>query len=331
MLAGRPEGLNLTPRASRDGTVELAVEVPLFDPLDKIQSALLLYLPGATADARPVKGAPEPSWEPLPGAKSVTLRLEARRGRGSVTVPASTARFLDLSYQVAYVDGHGRTLHTRPGRYLLATHRDGVAGPTLSPWGDVIDPEADCKIQIADGGVSLEVPGSLHDLNPGIGKSNSPRILREIEGDFVAQVKVCGEFQPEAPPTREGAFPFNGAGLLLWLDADHCLRMECGAVLRNGRVGAFLLFERHELGRPVTRNNAYLEEGDVYLKIERRGNRILAFYGTDGQQWAEAKPMQFEWPARLNVGFAAVNTAFSPLSVRFEDFSVSKPAPEAAR
>ncbi len=123
---------------------------PLFDPLDKIRSASLLYVPGGTAAARPVKEAPEPSWEPLPGARSVALRLEAHRGRGSVTVPASTARFLDLSYQVAYVDGQGRTLDTRPGRYLLATYRDGAAGPTPSPWGDVIDPEADCKIQIAD-------------------------------------------------------------------------------------------------------------------------------------------------------------------------------------
>jgi regulation of enolase protein 1 (concanavalin A-like superfamily) len=327
MLGGRPRGLNLIPGTVRDGSIAMVVEVPLFDPLDKIKAVRLLYLLGGTATTRPIKGTREPSWEPLPEAKSVALKLDAHRGRGSVTIPASTAGFLDLTYQVAYVDGQDRTLHTKPGRYLFSAGRTGdakvdAAGPGLTPWGDVIDPDGDCTFQVDDRGVSLEVPGSMHDLNADLGKSNAPRILREVEGDFVVQVKVCGEFQPEAPSTREGVLPFNGAGLRLGLDADHCLRIERGAVRRNGRIGALLLFERHEMGRPIGRQNAFLEEGDVYLKVERRGGRVNVYYGTDGDQWAEARPMQVEWPARLSVGVGAVNTASSALSARFEAFSV---------
>jgi Trypsin-like peptidase domain/Protein of unknown function (DUF1349) len=336
MLGGRPQGMNLTPGPARVGSIDLAIEVPLFDPLDKIKAVRFLHAGDVAAVARPIKGTKGASWEPLPEAKSVALALNGHRGQGTVTIPSNNAGFLDLTYQVAFVDGRDRTLHTKPGRYLFSANRTGAApgngaGPALNPWGDVIDPDDDCTFRVDDRGVSLEVPGTIHDLNAEIGQSNAPRIVREVEGDFVAQVKVCGEFQPEAPATREGVLPFNGAGLRLWFDSDHCLRIERGAVRRNGRIGALLLFERHELGRPVGRNNAFLEEGDVYLKLERRGRQVNVYYGTDGEQWAEARPMQIEWPARVNVGLGAVNVASSPLSVRFEAFSVGKLATEAAR
>ena len=121
---------------------------------------------------------------------------------------------------------------------VVASH-GRVAPAALDPWGDVIDPDDDCTFRVNERGVSLEVPGSLHDLDVEFGKSNAPRIIREVEGDFVAQVKVCGELEPEAPATREGGRPSNGAGLLLWLDADHHLSVERRA-------------ERHDAGRIKT-------------------------------------------------------------------------------
>ena len=330
MLAGRPEGLSVTPRAVGDRGVELAVEVPLFDPLDNVKSMTFLYLTRGPGVASPKREARGSSWEPLPGAASVAMTIQGHAGRGSLTVPPGSGGELDLTYQIATSDGRGRTQRSRPGRYLLAIPRPGEARPDaagLASWGDVVDPDGDCTVRVDRGGLSLEVPGSLHDLNAESGKDNAPRILRPVEGDFVATVRVRGEFQPAGPTTREGALPSQGAGLLLWLDADHFIRLERAAALRNERVGAFLMFERHELGRTVARHNAYVEEGDVYLKVERRGGRIRAWYGTDGRDWAEARAMDVDWPARLSVGLDAVTSAFSPMSVRFEEFSIGKPAP----
>jgi S1-C subfamily serine protease/regulation of enolase protein 1 (concanavalin A-like superfamily) len=329
MLAGRPEGLTITPRAGRGDRVELTLDVPLFDPLDNVKSMTFLYLahgPDIPAPRRDPKGS---TWEPLAGAKSVALAVEKHAGRGSLTMPVAADRDLDLMYQIATADSRGRISRTRPGRYLLAIPGPGGAGAAvagLSSWGDVVDPEDDCTVRVEKGGLSLELPGSHKDLNVELGKANAPRILRRVEGDFVVQVKVCGEFQPVGPSTREGAVPYNGAGLLLWLDADHFIRLERGAGLRNKRVGAFLLFERHELGQAVARNNAYLEQGDVYLKIERRGGQILGWFSTDGREWAEAKPMEVHWPAGLSVGLEALTSSFSPMSVRFEEFSIRQPA-----
>jgi regulation of enolase protein 1 (concanavalin A-like superfamily) len=333
MLAGRPEDPIITPRATGKEGVEIAVEVPLFDPLENVKSLTFSYLPGGPDLLAPRRSSKGSSWEPLAGAKSIAMKVEGHAGRGVLTMPAGSAGELDLTYQVAVADGKGRITRTRPGRYLLAIPRAGAARADaggLASWGDVIDPDGDCTVRVDRGALSLEVPGSIHDINTQYGKDNAPRILRRVEGDFVAQVKVCGEFRPEGPSTREGAVPAGGAGLLLWLDADHFIRLERFAALRNGRVGAFLNFERHELGRPVGRNNARLEEGDVYLKLERRGGQVLASFSTDGRDWGEARTLEIDWPARLSVGLDAVNSAFSPVSVRFEGFSIGKPAADAA-
>jgi regulation of enolase protein 1 (concanavalin A-like superfamily) len=324
MLAGRPDRLNIHGKATQAGTAELAVDIPLLDPLGQISAVTFLYLPdGKIRPAKPSRKNQPVVWAPLPGAKKLELKIEAHTAHGAIAMPTSD-KDLNLAYQLAFVDGHGQTHHTKPGSYLLSAARAEQKPGGLTLWGDVTDPEDHCTIQVKNGGISLEVPGSHHDLNAEIGKYNAPRILQDVEGDFVVQVKVAGEFQPEEPSTREGAIPFNGAGLLIWLDADNFIRMERGAGLRNNKIGAFLLFECYQPGGRTTRNNARLDQGDVYLKIERHGNRIDGFSSTDGRDWTEAKPMNVAWPARVKVGLDAVNSAFSPFSVRFEEFSLRK-------
>ena len=132
-------------------------------------------------------------------------------------------------------------------------------------------------------------------------------------------------------PRRRSALQRSGIAALARCRSLPPHRARSGA--GNGRIGAFLLFERHELGRPVSRNNAFLEEGDAYLKIKSaRGSQVSVYYGTDGEQWAEARPMRVEWPARLNVGLGAVNSAFSPLlgPVRKRSRSASlRPKPQS--
>jgi hypothetical protein len=106
--------------------------------------------------------------------------------------------------------------------------------------------------------------------------------------------------------------------------------MERVAVARDRRVGAFLLFERHELGQPVLRKNAFLEEGDVYLKIERRGSRIYGFTSKDGKHWAQLKPIDTVWPSQLKVGINAINSGNEPFQVRFEELTSKGKAPSGS-
>ena len=60
---------------------------------------------------------------------------------------------------------------------------------TINAWGEVTDPDGDCKIMEM---VTITVPNTHHDLTytENYTKLNSPRILQPVEGDFTLQVKV---------------------------------------------------------------------------------------------------------------------------------------------
>ena len=86
MLAGRLGPPRLAMNGERQGQVELAVELPLIDPLNQVKSAELRYTP---TGAKPALARPEPdgSWPPLPGATSVSLTLDESTAAAKFQAP----------------------------------------------------------------------------------------------------------------------------------------------------------------------------------------------------------------------------------------------------
>ena len=202
---GTPEGLLVSAGAPRDGTVELALDIPLLDPFNRLTRISFLYNPGTIDGVKPRQNGQEIVWGPLPGAKKIELKIGGRRARGSVAIPVVSGKDIELTYQFRIEDGRGQGHLTKPGHYFVAVPQaaaPGVIADAIQTWGDVVDPDGDCKIKFENGGLALEVPGTLHDLTTEMDKVNAPRIVQEIHGDFVARVKVGGEFQPTAPATR---------------------------------------------------------------------------------------------------------------------------------
>src|SRR6476620_2812564 len=82
----------------------------------------------------------------------------------------------------------------------------------LGGWGTPINPDGDCTIRAEDGKITIGVPPGMHDLWYGRQEAarrfDAPRVLREVEGDGVAQVRVTADWRLGGRPT------FNGAGLL---------------------------------------------------------------------------------------------------------------------
>ena len=77
----------------------------------------------------------------------------------------------------------------------------GAASPRiLKGWGEAIDPDGDCSIHLADGRLTIKVPAPMrrkgHGLEAERNTLNAPRVLRDIEGDFIADLKVDGTFKP---------------------------------------------------------------------------------------------------------------------------------------
>ena len=220
------------------------------------------------------------------------------------------------------------------GSFAIGTNRIKKTGPkaetlgkALTGWGNVVDPDGDCKISTQGKALTMAVPGTLHDLNADIDKFNAPRVLREVEGNFVIQVKVVGDFKPGPKSMRAKGVPFNGAGIFVWRDSDNYIRLERGAMVRGGKVGSFAVFEEREGGSSGAQHNGQLTPGTTYLKLERRGSRILGFTSKDGSHWTQLKPIDTVWPSQLKVGVDAINSSNEPFKVRFEELTFKGQAP----
>ena len=358
MLDGRAEEVSLAIESWKAGAAEVAVEVPLLDPLSRIKSARLLHTRGAANfsrtkrpdppedpaapeddnDDRPARSrrSSEPKFVfgPIEGAETLPLSVGMARATGRLMIPL-TGKDVVLWHQVSFVDGSGLTVHSKPGRCLLGAGKSkdgggGTGGWTF--WGEVVDPDGDCELKMADGDLACELPGTLHDLNIDIDKNNAPRVVQEVEGDFIVMVKVTGSFQPGAVRTGPKSVPYNGGGLLVWLDEGSYIRLERASMYRNDRVVGFLAFESRENGtRAEVHNKGGLDpRRDLWLRLERHGKLLSGFFSHDGQDWEELQPMEVEWPARLKVGVDAVNSCGDPMTVRFQDYSLKRLKDRAA-
>jgi hypothetical protein len=106
---------------------------------------------------------------------------------------------------------------------------DNNSSKPVAGWGTLTDPEGDCTVKAEKGKLSITVPGGTHDLNAALGGMTAPRVLREVEGDFTAQVKVTSEFDSGKMAANANTRPFVSAGLILWQNEKNYVRLERNA------------------------------------------------------------------------------------------------------
>jgi regulation of enolase protein 1 (concanavalin A-like superfamily) len=199
-----------------------------------------------------------------------------------------------------------------------------AAAAALPGWGDVFDPDGDCTVERQGQALSVNVPATPHDLSAELGQVNSPRVLQAVEGDFSAQVKVCGALRPTTPPSVLGRVPFQSAGLLLWSDGGNYVRLERAGLNRNGAINSYVGFELRADSQMAGAQSSPLPEQDAWLRVERRGNQVFGSVSSDGRRWTALQPINVTFPAKVQVGVAVVNAAQQPLSVRFEEFQLGR-------
>jgi regulation of enolase protein 1 (concanavalin A-like superfamily) len=197
-------------------------------------------------------------------------------------------------------------------------------GSQLGTWGMAIDPDKDCKIVDKGKSLDISIPNTHHDLNADNDKMNAPRVVREVTGDFTMTVRVAGAFQPSEKSTNPKAVPYIGGGILIWQDSDNYIFLGRAAIYRSKKVSEFAAFEEREWGTRGALNNRGIEPGGVFLRIERRNNRILGYTSKDGKNWAKLDPMETSYPATIKVGLYAINGCTEPIDVRFDNFSFSE-------
>ena len=112
-------------------------------------------------------------------------------------------------------------------------------------------------------------------------------------------------------PTRRLTLP--GAGLLVWNDPGNYVRLERAAILRR-RESSLSQFRTAEqepsVGGQPTKSRTHL-----YPSGWRVGNKLTASVSPDeARPRAELESLTVDYPAKLKVGVAAVNSATVPFT-----------------
>jgi regulation of enolase protein 1 (concanavalin A-like superfamily) len=209
---------------------------------------------------------------------------------------------------------------------------------TVKGWGEVLDPDGDCKVEERNGKLTVTVPGKYHDLWVGEGKVNAPRVLQNVEGDFSVQVLVTGVVHPEKGtliPNIASTAPFQAGGLIIWKDDQTMVRLE-----RTGFVNPTSGFGTSSYLQAFAHNKRYaepeknkvidvakrVEEKDTWLRLERKEGKIYASFSQDGEKtWSEMPGSGFamDLPAKLRVGVEAIQTTTKDLTAEFKDLKVT--------
>ena len=208
---------------------------------------------------------------------------------------------------------------------LLACGHAGnlFAQQRFAGWGTIVDPDGDCAAKVENGRLMFTIVGR-HDVSDDAqGIMNAPRALQEIEGDFVALVKVGGEFKPAGPSTFDIHLPYNGGGLFIWQDERNYVRLERAAVEVNGQIVEYLNFQQQKGGRIETnRFELRLKRENVQLRLERRNGRLYASATYDNLVWQGYQPLDVELPRKLQIGVAAISTSATPFTPEFSEFEL---------
>src|SRR5690242_14159504 len=64
--------------------------------------------------------------------------------------------------------------------------------PWVTGWDKPVDPKKDCRFERREERLTITVPGEGHELSVQ-GDLNAPRLLRDVEGDFAAEVRISAD------------------------------------------------------------------------------------------------------------------------------------------
>ncbi|HEY7326821.1 MAG TPA: DUF1349 domain-containing protein [Gemmataceae bacterium] len=191
-------------------------------------------------------------------------------------------------------------------------------------WNPPVDPDRDCTFKTADGKLTITVPGKDHDLDLERSRFNAPRLLREVKGDFTAQVCIRGSFEPSTNSTAAGRVPFLGAGLVIWVDEKTFFRLERAVMHRENDVHVIHCGGCQDGKLQPTGGFFPLPSGEAtYVRLERQDNTLSAFASADGQNWTRVIAFGgLSLPETVKIGVDAISTSSRPFAPIFDQFQL---------
>nr|WP_303652789.1 trypsin-like peptidase domain-containing protein [Paludisphaera mucosa] len=337
MLEGRVGRVRVNREPPSGGEAVLKVQADLIDPLDKVRSIEVLYVPTALPATPGVDG-----WGELAGAQRTPLARLGGAAEGTIRLAVPEARTVTL--QACVRNASGRTTYEKPFPFVVP---DGpnppalagdpgaarpVARPTNPIFGTLIDPSKVCKLERKDDVVTLQIPAGVHLLGPDFAPRSAPMALAEVEGDFDLRVAVVGMLLPGVEPAKfKGRLlpnTYQGAGLVLFEDRNNYVRIERAAATERGRptVSNEVVIEIRDNGKVLGPYSDAIPDSPMILRLLRVGGGVRCMFGPNGQFWLSSRQLAVRFPEKVRVGLIASNASKEPLIGRFKNFTLDQGA-----
>ncbi len=135
-------------------------------------------------------------------------------------------------------------------------------------------------------------------------------------------VKAAGDVHPGPEPNVPDGLPYNGTGLLLWVDRDNYIRLERAGLIQAGAFISYANFEHFSGGRRTFSQGLEIQNLPATLRLERRGGTVYASVSQDGVNWTSFRTLEVTLPAAMKLGVAAENTSTKPFAGDLEGLTV---------
>jgi len=217
-------------------------------------------------------------------------------------------------------------------------------GPFDAGWDRPIDPDKDSVVTRKSQWVTMELPGGKPHLLHRGGQwplLNSPRLLRDVEGDFTAEVRVTSDWNNlsvlsshriRAPQVRAGLvfLPAHKSE-----EAGH-YSMQYGARREGKALVRFTYIELDDLSCicPQTAEPRLPPAGakSVYVRLVRKGKSVSGWVSADGRRWLKQGSNNEEppdsLPERGKLGLVACSTSLAKFKVTFDRFKLTLSRPK---
>ena len=192
---------------------------------------------------------------------------------------------------------------------------------SIKGYGTFVDPDGDCQVKEKNGGATIVVPKTYHDLTGtgGDSKLNAPRILQDAKGDFTFQGKFEGFELPFKKPVSGGINNFVCSGLLIWQDDQNFIRLDRGAVANHTHVWFHGFRDGNAMSHKLESTSNY----DTYFRVMRKGNKFTFDTSTNGEDWTKFQSVEVKFAEDIRVGVLAVNSTTEEFSVTIRDLILS--------
>jgi Protein of unknown function (DUF1349) len=203
---------------------------------------------------------------------------------------------------------------------------------TQPGWGKPIDPDKGCTFTFGRDSLTLKVPGGYHDLHEGRRRWNAPRLLRDVEGDFLAEVRVAGAFRASEKAAERGMRPGVSAVLLV-IDEKRKEHLHVGlggSRTDRGERCLFAEFMGVDAEKFFVMNLSEDEKEwplpagakGAVLRLERQGKHFTGSLSADGKTWRPFERIAVALPRKVKVGVAAFSNSKDAFTVTFDRFEL---------